>query len=127
MTSDKPTCPYCGQPGKCVDSKVIYGRSYGPAWVCANYPTCDSYVGCHPGSKRPLGRMANAELRAAKKRAHAAFDPLWRSKTMSRSDAYYWLAKAIGIHVTEAHIGMFGVAQCEATVKACREFQAATP
>ena len=35
-----------------VDSAVIYGRSYGPIYLCI---ICGAYVGCHPGSTRPPG------------------------------------------------------------------------
>ena len=31
-----------------------------------------AYVGVHKGTDKPLGRLANAELRYWKKRAHAA-------------------------------------------------------
>src|SRR5580700_2416837 len=79
-------CPYCEQPAKLVDSAEIYGgRSYGWAYLCS---PCRAYVGCHDGTKRPLGRLANADLRAAKIRAHDAFDKLWRGGAMSRSQAY---------------------------------------
>ena len=40
-------CPYCGQQAEYVDSKVIYGRSYGMAYLCRN---CDAYVGVHRGT-----------------------------------------------------------------------------
>jgi hypothetical protein len=36
-------------------------------------------VGCHKGTTKPLGRLADAELREWKKRAHAAFDPVWQA------------------------------------------------
>jgi ssDNA-binding Zn-finger/Zn-ribbon topoisomerase 1 len=111
-----PICPYCGSKSECRDSKVIYhGRSYGPAWICGNYPDCDAYVGCHPGTRRPLGRLANAELRAAKKAAHAAFDPLWQSGGMSRKEAYRWLAGALGLE--ECHIGEMDVEECGRVVE----------
>lgn len=31
-------CPYCGYEAKLVDSKIIYGKSYGKAYVCSFYP-----------------------------------------------------------------------------------------
>lgn len=45
-------CPYCGAEAQLMDSEVIYGRSFGYAWVCSNFPSCDSYVGCHPSTKK---------------------------------------------------------------------------
>ncbi|WP_278247013.1 zinc-finger-containing protein [Agathobaculum desmolans] len=68
-------CNYCGRKAELVDSKVIYGTSYGMMYLCRR---CNAYVGCHKGTDRPLGRLADAELRYWKKAAHAVFDPLWR-------------------------------------------------
>ena len=45
-------CPRCHCPTMLVDSAVIYGRSYGPIYLCI---ICGAYVGCHPGSTRPPG------------------------------------------------------------------------
>ena len=74
----KVYCDYCGRETEYVDSKVIYGKSYGKIYLCRN---CMAYVGVHKGTDKPLGRLANAELRNWKKAAHAVFDPLW---TLSR-------------------------------------------
>jgi len=137
-----PHCPYCGSEARLVDSSLIYGRSYGMAWVCGNYPRCDAYVGCHKGTDKPLGRLADSRLRAAKKRAHAVFDPLWqdahhlyeplpegkegrravrRIHKTARTRAYAWLAHQIGVAGDACHIGEFDLEQCEATVRLCQE------
>ncbi len=109
-----PTCPYCNGKAVLVHSSVVYPRSnYGNLWVCAHYPECDAYVGCHKGGDVPLGRLANAELREAKKRAHAAFDPWWQKGGLNRSTAYEWLAQRLYISEADCHIGKFDVAQCE--------------
>jgi len=50
--------------------------------------SCDAYVGVHKGTDKPKGRLANAELREYKKKAHSAFDPLWRFGGMMRRQAY---------------------------------------
>ncbi len=60
----------------------------------------------------PLGRLANAELRLEKRKAHAAFDPLWKSGQMTRRDAYAWLSEATGIDADRCHIGMMDVSDC---------------
>lgn len=125
-----PICPYCDKRSRLVVGSVIYphrpdlfGKKF---WHCA---ACDAYVGCHDkdchvrlsdGSKKisdgtlPLGRLANAELRKAKQRAHAAFDPLWRSKQMTRRAAYAWLSHQLGISFENCHIGMFDIDGCRA-------------
>ena len=61
--SPAPACPYCQSVSVLTDSKVIYGKSYGMVYLCLNYPKCDSFVGVHKNSIKPLGRMANRELR----------------------------------------------------------------
>lgn len=67
------TCPYCNKPAVWVENKEIYGRNYGKSymtWLCRD---CDAYVGCHNNTKKPLGRMANKELREARKEAKSLF------------------------------------------------------
>lgn len=117
-------CPYCDKPARLVTGHAIYphrpdllGKKF---WLCT---PCDAWVGCHPRNKKhkhtgaePLGRLANGELRKAKQAAHAAFDPLWRSKTMSRKEAYQWLASQLGISPQNCHIGMMDVDSCKSVV-----------
>jgi hypothetical protein len=111
-------CPYCGEKARLIDSAEVYGgRSYGLMYVCK---PCDARVGVHKGTKKPLGRLANAELRAAKIAAHAAFDPLWKSGRMSRNAAYRWLSEAMELSAKDCHIGMFDVADCRRVVDLCR-------
>lgn len=95
-------------------------------WLCR---PCQAYVGVHKNSKdyAPLGRIANSELRDWKKRAHAAFDPLWQnrmsdlkcSKSAARKVIYKWLTKALDIQRSDCHIGMFDVDMCKQTVEVC--------
>lgn len=119
-------CPYCGSKVELIDTAHIYGgRSYGPAWACSRYPECDAYVGCHKGTEKPLGRLANRELREAKKAAHAAFDPLWKGRDKgARSRGYRWIAQQLGIPAPECHIGMMDVERARKVVEACSPFAA---
>ncbi len=117
------TCPYCGQPPVLVSGVVIYphrsdlwDKSF---WFC---PPCGAYVGCHPGTVVPLGRLADKELRDAKMAAHAAFDPLWKrnsegQRMRSRRAAYRWLAEKLGVSIDHCHIGQFDVEQCRRVVE----------
>ena len=112
-----PTCPYCNNPSTKVSGSEIYPHRED-LWDIVIYECkpCDARVGCHKGTDNPLGRLANAELRAAKMEAHLAFDPLWKTKTKSRSGAYQWLAKELGIRPKDCHIGMFDVETCQRVV-----------
>lgn len=124
-----PTCRYCQTPAALLrvgDAGYPYRRDYGPIWTCA---PCKAWVGCHPGTEKALGRLANAELRKAKQEAHAAFDPLWQrkiareqcSKGHARRAGYRWLSEQLGIPIKETHIGYFDVEQCRRVVQVCTE------
>ena len=66
-------CPYCGGETAYIDSCRVYGRSYGMMYICR---PCDAWVGVHKGTDKALGRLANKELREAKKEAHFWFDKI---------------------------------------------------
>ena len=100
----KVYCDYCGRQAEYVDSKVVYGKSYGMMYLCRN---CMAYVGVHKGTDKPLGRLANA-----------VFDPLWQRGRFRghRNAAYGWLAQKMGLPVEQTNIGMFDVAQCRKAI-----------
>lgn len=116
-------CDYCGKPAEQVTGKEIYPHRpdlfHKTFYRCV---PCRAYVGCHPGTTRPLGRLANAQLRAAKSAAHAAFDPIWKGGHKKRGSAYAWLADQLGIPQEKCHIGMFDVDACQRVVQACMAF-----
>ena len=129
-----PICKYCNSPSQLVSGDVIYPHRQDlhhlNFWRCA---PCNAYVGCHKLGANvngvrsdgtiPLGMLADPELRIAKQRAHAAFDPLWLNKYFdSRRDAYKWLAKKLGISPKACHIGMFDVSHCLLVVDHCNAF-----
>ena len=115
-------CPHCGGPCVIVNNCEIYGREFGE-WPWAVLCTgCRAYVGLHPFTGIPLGTLATPAIRKARSAAKDAFQPLWQSGRMSRSDAYAWLAGALGIaKVEECHIGWFDVEQCQAVVRAVQQ------
>ncbi len=110
------SCRICGSSVHFVNNSELYGRPYG------NWPYgyfcgfCQAYVGCHPETDIPMGTMATAGLRNKRRLAHEAFDPLWRSKKISRSKAYKRLAHEMGIPRAECHISWFEVEQCDQVV-----------
>ena len=111
-------CPYCHQTAQLVSGAEIYPHRRD-LWHRAFYscPPCHAYVGCHEGTTKPLGRLANAELRLAKQQAHAAFDPLWKSGNVKRTEAYKLLAEALGLRKKGCHIGWFDVDMCRRVVE----------
>lgn len=116
-------CPYCAQPAKAVTGASLYPHRPDLQrhlfWQCK---PCNAHVGCHRNTMRPLGRLADPQLRLAKKRAHAAFDPIWTNKHMTRTAAYDWLSKVMGLPVAETHIGMFDLPECRKVIEASRQY-----
>jgi len=122
------TCVYCNEPAELVSGEEIYPHRPDlftkKFWRCR---PCNAYVGCHKPNigygdgTRPLGRLANAELRAAKSAAHAAFDPVWQEGVVKRGSAYAWLAEKLGIQAKQCHIGEFDVDQCKRVVQIVKE------
>lgn len=113
MTTDIVVwCPYCGQKAQLVDSKEIYRQSYGMMWLCR---PCEAYVGVHRDSKKfkPLGTLANAELRKLRNETHRVFDPLWKNNPRrTRKEAYALLANLMQIPPEQCHVAMFDKSRC---------------
>ena len=126
-------CPYCGGKAHLRDASSMYHnfKYNGKMYVCENFPKCDSYVGCHPNTTKPLGRMANKKLRTMKSKAHCYFDPLWknrvfaRNKSLSynRTKAYQWLAHQLDLPESKCHIGLFDVDMCQKVIQICKRKQ----
>mgnify|MGYP001616496071 CR=1 FL=1 len=133
----KIICQYCGGYGKIENSLRIYQKDYGYIYICENYPSCDAYVGYHIGTKKPMGWMANEELRAWRKEAHKYFDSLWKykikildrqngfrvaHKKIARYAAYNWLSNELSIEKKYCHIAMFDVELCQLTIEICEPY-----
>lgn len=133
-------CQYCGDEAMLHETSIhIYGKDYGPVWQCQ---LCAAYVGCHPGTFKALGRLANKELRGWKMKTHEHLDALYKrraskdiqkmnspsKRTMaktygrSRGKAYAWLAEQMGLDGKECHIGYFTVEQCKRAVEICQPY-----
>jgi len=120
-----PLCHHCQKKSELVKGDAIYTHRHDLHdkffWFCKD---CNAWVGCHRGSNEALGTPANSELRALRHRAHEAFDPLWKWGSFSRSNAYQWLSKRLGIDVQDCHIGQFGPETCRKVIAACFEERA---
>ena len=114
-----PRCPYCGSHSVLRSADGIYqdNRQNTMLYVCSRYPACDSYVRVHPGTKIPVGTMANRELRALRNEAHRNFDQLHKKGLMSKEDAYHWLASILAAPLGQAHIGYLGEYYCRQVIE----------
>lgn len=113
-------CPYCGKTARLrATSGHIFKRDYGPIWECE----CGARCGCHPGTTRPLGTLADGETRIARSTCHRFFDRLWKNDDphfRDRRRAYEWLRKKMRMTENECHIGNFTADECRRAIEHCR-------
>ena len=130
MILEGKICPYCLSKPEFTDSKEIYGKSYGMVYLCR---PCDAYVGVHRGTNKALGRLANKELREAKKEAHFWFDKIaktdlindiWENdlQIKNRSKAYKWLSMQMRLPEHLCHIGMMDIDQCNEVMRISKKY-----
>lgn len=118
---DGKLCPYCGGRTRKVDSIEIYKlKSYGLAWTCESYPRCDSYIGAHKGTGKPLGRLAGPRLRELRKLLHDVIDPLWKNGKLERSFVYRRIEEITGVRPKRCHVAMFNEDQCRWLIRALK-------
>lgn len=113
----QPACPYCGSDVWLTSSSFIKWEQTKPIYICSRFPDCDARVNCHPGTVRPIGSLANPQLRRWREKAHRQFDQLWRSGRMSRKQAYQWLAQTMNLPESETHFAQFDQIQCQQAVE----------
>lgn len=115
-------CPYCGKPALLRPASYVYNDVLEPdryLYVCTGYPECDAYIGVHRGSLRPMGMLADADLRHKRIEAHRALNALWEEGYLTKRGAYIWLQNRLGLSEKETHIGMFSYYRCEETIREC--------
>lgn len=118
-------CPYCGAIAVKRKAEDIYEdvseeSAAKEFWVCSRYPTCDAYVTSGRDGK-PLGMLANKELRRLRIAAHQCFDEIYKNKILTRHQAYGLLADRFGIPQRYAHIASFDTYRCNETIKMAQE------
>lgn len=117
-----PSCPLCSSEAELVGGDAIYPHrpdlAHKKFWKCPHH---DTYVGCHPGTDKPLGRLADAPTRKLKSQAHAAFDPIWKNGGMKRGAAYGWLAQKLGIPKCVCHMGSMSDDNLRRVISICKE------
>lgn len=119
-------CRYCGGVIRLVPAEAIYGEAAAQRlelageWIyqCQN---CNARVGCHKGTTRPLGNVANETLRLKRMETHQVFDAYWKRRGMTRTAAYRWLAKRLHLSEEQTHIGSFEMDQCQKVINLCQK------
>ncbi len=94
---------YCCNCKKEVETEIITGDKAYPDYPftvdgyfhkCLN---CNSFVGCHKGTDKPLGCIPTDEMKNARQHIHKLIDPLWQLKKISRNKLYKLIAKELNI------------------------------
>jgi hypothetical protein len=131
----QPLCDYCGAKAvlaRFADEAYPYRDDHGPLWVCT---PCEAWIGVPARSTRnvPLGRLANAALRDAKRRLHDALEPLVAAKMRrdkvnafeARGKAIRWLGEELGFDLPNPSIHLLSLEQCEQAIAHIEAFMAA--
>lgn len=121
-------CPYCGRQAVLRPATYVYGeRNLDPEnylYVCGGYPACDSYIGVHKKSLRPMGTLADGNLRHKRIEAHRALNEVINAGVMTKHGLYIWLQNRLCLSETEMHIGKFSYFRCEETIRECKKLMA---
>ena len=122
-------CPYCHANATLRPASVVYGfnrRSRGKfLYLCDRWPACDAYVSAHDQTHRPMGTLANGDLRHKRILAHRALLQLQQSRNMEKWEVYIWLQAKLGLNEQQTHIGQFSDWMCDEVIRLCN--QAAGP
>lgn len=86
---------------KLVSGAMVYPRSpklaHDKFWMCNS---CKNFIGCHKNANKnklkPLGVIANKELKQARIMIHNLIDPIWREEKMKRGEIYAVISKELG-------------------------------
>ena len=119
-------CRYCGGVVRLAPAAEVYGAAAARRlgierekfYQCQN---CNARVGCHKGTTRPLGNLANETLRLKRKETHQVFDSFWKERGMTRTQAYHWMAKKLRLSEQLAHIGGFEMDRCQRLIDLCEK------
>lgn len=106
MPERQVICPKCSQPAKKTHTR--FGVRH-------------DHCGLTSWAYKPL---ATQETLAARRAAHAAFDPVWQEKLTSRSNAYKRLAAELGMTREECHISLMNEEQAKRVPPAVERIRA---
>jgi hypothetical protein len=105
-----PHCPVCG---RCA---IVTETRYGERCYCPAHPE-DAHWSW---GRKPL---ANKRTHDARKRAHAVFDGVWKSKLTSRSYAYKLLAELLDLAPADCHMATMDAETAERVPDAVRQIK----
>ena len=66
--------------------------------------------------------LQDDDLKVLRGRTHEVFDVLWKDEYMTRSEAYRWLRKELGLAKAECHIALFDREECYLTINLVNDY-----
>lgn len=97
---------FCVECDKDVEAKIVTGSMVYPNnkrvafdrfWMCNH---CKNFVGCHKNANknqlRPLGVIANKQLKSIRMQIHDIIDPIWREEKLKRGEVYALISQELG-------------------------------
>lgn len=119
-------CHYCAGPTFLVDAETLYpfrakfvGRKFVKCEPCAAWALADE-------QGEPIGRIANVTLRAKRRRAYEAFEPLWKHgvardtpEEIAKAGAYDFLARELGMSADNCRFNYFDEYDCDRAIEIC--------
>lgn len=97
-------CPICHATPTVTQTRYGPRRSCCGLWAWGDAPLVD------------------AETHEARRNAHEAFDPIWKSGRMTRSAAYSRLAYKLGLEPAACHMKQMDAATARRVVEIAKEF-----
>lgn len=118
-------CPYCGSAAQLRPASTVHGEQTFSAgsylYLCSRWPVCDSYVSAHRRNLRPMGTLANGELRHKRIVAHRELERFRKKQGMETWAVYLWLQGALGLSEAQTHIALFSEDRCEQVISLCKK------
>lgn len=105
VVKENPQCPI--HKRNLVQTQGAYKTYYCCPWM----PECDIQANYSYDTKQFY--ITNAEERRYRVLAHAAFDAIWKSGMLTRSQAYRMLRDHLKIGKRQCHIAQFDIEQCK--------------
>ncbi|WP_299022363.1 zinc-finger-containing protein [uncultured Photobacterium sp.] len=106
-------CPHCSSKVVVKHHSEVFNRVYSdwPWLYCCTH--CDARVGMHPSTRIPLGTLADAKTRTARRTAKEQFLQWAKQRGYSRTRSYQMLSSMLDIKLNRTHFGWFDADTCK--------------
>lgn len=109
-------CPYCNRKARLITGKQLYRSikriKHYRFWRC---DSCDAHAKCSRDGK-PIGSLANAELRQLRRKAHDLMEWIVASGTMDESELHKMLCQSVGRKSKRVMLVHYSKDDCQAIV-----------